>query len=277
MEKVPNFKEVRESEKSEIPDFGNNQTVGQLLQEDISADDSAGVMEASTRTQAQYAANQDVTKANHHDHVDVFYSHARDAGNDGNIKLTGTSAYGPASFGGAEPMDPNRPESITNLIPDSDFEYVSAFHDSLELCMSCQRVLQLLCEGHNNYMQSYLRSQNENSTNVDVLQFTADLVNKLCKTELVMDYMDEKMIKCLNSSFELLIEMIQGPNMQNQEVLSVSGLVETCMKILKAKFRYLTGYVYKQQAADELEDDVRRVKANVVLCLNSILEARTDK
>ena len=46
---------------------------------------------------------------------------------------------------------------IVDCLPESDYEYIKNFHESVDLCILCQRFLQLLCEGHNLFMQDYIR------------------------------------------------------------------------------------------------------------------------
>jgi hypothetical protein len=129
---------------------------------------------------------------------------------------------------------------FANEIHDHDYEYLKSFHGSLSMLVNCQRFLQLLCEGHNVHLQNYLRCQSDNSVSVDVLQLGTDVVVDFCKSEADIDVMDKSELDCLAAALELLIEMIQGPCTANQEQLATSGIVETLMKVLNGKFRFLS-------------------------------------
>ena len=118
-----------------------------------------------------------------------------------------------------EIMDPNE-ITITDLIESSDFEAIRSFHQTMNMLTLTMTFFQLLCEGHNRFMQSYLRFQGDNSVSFDVLQQTCLLVMKLSKTDETLDVMCEPESQLLMHGLELLTELMQGPCPENQEQVS---------------------------------------------------------
>eukprot|EP00392_Amoebophrya_sp_AT5.2_P015317 g15519.t1 len=65
----------------------------------------------------------------------------------------------------------------------TDATNIATMHEALLLLSNIQRLLQLLCEGHNSWMQDYLRHQSDNSETVSVVELTSDLVVRLTDAE----------------------------------------------------------------------------------------------
>merc|ERR1719235_901569 len=93
---------------------------------------------------------------------------------------------------------------------------------------------------------------------------------KLCKNENACDVIDDAEIEVFSTCMELLIEMNQGPCENNQQFISVSGIVEVIQKIMKAKFIYLI----KTSDNNPYPPSVRRAKELIMLFLLSMLETR---
>ena len=78
----------------------------------------------------------------------------------------------------------------------------------------------------------------------------------------------------------MLVELMQGPCAENQELLSSSGMVETALKVIAGRFETLQGANdtggLGPLAIHPYPKQVRRVKAACADMLNSMLESRRD-
>lgn len=81
------------------------------------------------------------------------------------------------------------------------------------------KFIQLLCEGHNNSLQNFLRDQN-NSANVNFISATALMFGGLVK------YLKPEIIDLANKMLEFMIESIQGPCKENQKSLFQAKVVD---------------------------------------------------
>merc|ERR1719428_2441316 len=88
-------------------------------------------------------------------------------------------------------------------------------------------------------MQQYVFQQVDNTVSHNFVEKTADLFTKLCKNEKAADILDEEEADVAQMCLDLLVELTTGPCPRNQEFLSVSGIVETAQKVLRAPFRCL--------------------------------------
>merc|ERR1719353_2086277 len=85
------------------------------------------------------------------------------------------------------------------------------------------------------------------------------------------DTMTEVEQNCMSCTLQLLIELAQGPNVRNQDFLSTLGLIEAVFKLLSANFKKL-----QRDAGDVYPPAMRRLKAESVSCLLTLLEGRLD-
>ncbi|CDQ96968.1 unnamed protein product, partial [Oncorhynchus mykiss] len=108
------------------------------------------------------------------------------------------------------------------------------------------RFLQLLCEGHNNDFQNFLRTQTGNTTTVNIIISTVDYLLRL--QESISDFywyysgkdiMDEagqrnfsKALAVAKQIFNSLTEYIQGPCIGNQQSLAHSRLWDAVVGFL---------------------------------------------
>merc|ERR1712118_328645 len=102
-------------------------------------------------------------------------------------------------------------------------------HRQLKMLCSANKMLQLLCEGHNISMQNYLRHQMDNKQSINILEQTHRLLSRLCKDSIALDAMDNGDLQLIVSALELLVEMLQGPCEANQEHLATTGIIEIFM------------------------------------------------
>jgi len=98
----------------------------------------------------------------------------------------------------------------------------------LDVRVGCKvlHFVQLLCEGHYNAMQNFLRSQEGNRTNVNVVM---ELVNSLLVIERTLSSLTIGMACQL---YETLIELVQGPCHGNQLFLIGTNLCDVVVRFL---------------------------------------------
>jgi len=100
---------------------------------------------------------------------------------------------------------------------------------SRELDSLTLQYLQLLCENHNDKLQNYLRFQPNFKKGYDLVEAANNYLQILFKN---YNNPDIKMFESLIRSFDLLIEFIQGPCLENQILLINSKLMITISEIL---------------------------------------------
>merc|ERR1719171_2871189 len=94
-----------------------------------------------------------------------------------------------------------------------------------------------------------------------------------------VEELDAEEAEVLEQAIELLIEVMQGPCPRNQVHLSVCGLVEATMKILKSDFKTLVAQAVEEGQPPEeavYPRSVRNLKAKFVKLLDGMLEAQKD-
>jgi RyR and IP3R Homology associated len=91
-------------------------------------------------------------------------------------------------------------------------------------------MLRLMCEGHNDTMQNYLREQTQNGitriNNVNMLNVVTDMLIKY------KEIIDDFNIDLGNAIFEFFIEISQGPCYPNQVEICKTKLLETVEDML---------------------------------------------
>ena len=75
-------------------------------------------------------------------------------------------------------------------------------------------------------MQDYVYFQSDNSSSVNFVEKTVELVLRVMKNQESADNLDGEELDLLTGAVELIIEILQGPCRRNQLFCSVSGLVE---------------------------------------------------
>uniref|UniRef100_A0A8C3CUD7 Ryanodine receptor 3 n=1 Tax=Cairina moschata TaxID=8855 RepID=A0A8C3CUD7_CAIMO len=149
------------------------------------------------------------------------------------------------------------------------------------------RFLQLLCEGHNNDFQNYLRTQMGNTTTVNIIISTVDYLLRL--QESISDFywyysgkdvIDEsgqrnfsKALAVTKQIFNSLTEYIQGPCIGNQQSLAHSRLWDAVVGFLHvfANMQMKLSQVFDSAQIELLKELLDLLKDMVVMLL-SLLE-----
>jgi len=127
--------------------------------------------------------------------------------------------------------------------------------------------MQELCEGHNKELQTVLREQSFNRKSFNLVAQVSDFVGLMGKNQMVLRYISDREITTLNLAFDCLIEMMQGPCPENQELIAASSVIDVCVRLLSNHdLNRLDNYLLGFEA---------RMKA--LLLLASCIEGRTDK
>ncbi|KAM9380915.1 ryanodine receptor 3 [Phaethornis superciliosus] len=147
------------------------------------------------------------------------------------------------------------------------------------------RFLQLLCEGHNNDFQNYLRTQMGNTTTVNIIISTVDYLLRL--QESISDFywyysgkdvIDEsgqrnfsKALAVTKQIFNSLTEYIQGPCVGNQQSLAHSRLWDAVVGFLHV-FANMQMKLSQDSAQIELLKELLDLLNDMVVMLLSLLE-----
>eukprot|EP00913_Durusdinium_trenchii_P016512 g15519.t1 len=119
--------------------------------------------------------------------------------------------------------------------------------------------MRLMVEGHFFPMQQHLHSQSGSSRSCDVLEQTCRLVVQMAKDPKGGDSMMPEEIQCISQALTLLIELCQGPNLQNQA------------RLLQPNFELIC-----QLEGDVYPPTVRRLKALLMDGMLALVEGRLD-
>ncbi|KAI7799584.1 putative ryanodine receptor 3 [Triplophysa rosa] len=147
------------------------------------------------------------------------------------------------------------------------------------------RFLQLLCEGHNNDFQNFLRTQTGNTTTVNIIISTVDYLLRL--QESISDFywyysgkdvMDEagqhnfsKALAVAKQIFNSLTEYIQGPCIGNQQSLAHSRLWDAVVGFLHV-FANMQMKLSQDSSQIELLKELMDLQKDMVVMLLSLLE-----
>uniref|UniRef100_A0A8C0IDS4 Ryanodine receptor 3 n=1 Tax=Bubo bubo TaxID=30461 RepID=A0A8C0IDS4_BUBBB len=147
------------------------------------------------------------------------------------------------------------------------------------------RFLQLLCEGHNNDFQNYLRTQMGNTTTVNIIISTVDYLLRLQESISDFywyysgkDFIDEsgqrnfsKALAVTKQIFNSLTEYIQGPCIGNQQSLAHSRLWDAVVGFLHV-FANMQMKLSQDSAQIELLKELLDLLKDMVVMLLSLLE-----
>ncbi|XP_062494815.1 ryanodine receptor 1-like [Pezoporus occidentalis] len=147
------------------------------------------------------------------------------------------------------------------------------------------RLLQLLCEGHNNDFQNYLRTQTGNTTTINIIICTVDYLLRL--QESISDFywyysgkevIDEhgkrnfsKAMAVAKQVFNSLTEYIQGPCTGNQQSLAHSRLWDAVIGFLHV-FAHMMKKLAQHSSQIELLKELLDLQKDMVVMLLSLLE-----
>uniref|UniRef100_A0A4X2MA66 Ryanodine receptor 1 n=1 Tax=Vombatus ursinus TaxID=29139 RepID=A0A4X2MA66_VOMUR len=147
------------------------------------------------------------------------------------------------------------------------------------------RFLQLLCEGHNNDFQNYLRTQTGNTTTINIIICTVDYLLRL--QESISDFywyysgkdvIEEqgkrnfsKAMAVAKQVFNSLTEYIQGPCTGNQQSLAHSRLWDAVVGFLHV-FAHMMMKLAQDSSQIELLKELLDLQKDMVVMLLSLLE-----
>ncbi|CAI9554169.1 unnamed protein product [Staurois parvus] len=147
------------------------------------------------------------------------------------------------------------------------------------------RLLQLLCEGHNNDFQNYLRTQTGNTTTINIIICTVDYLLRL--QESISDFywyysgkdiIDEqgkrnfsKAMSVAKQVFNSLTEYIQGPCTGNQQSLAHSRLWDAVVGFLHV-FAHMMMKLAQDSSQIGLLKELLDLQKDMVVMLLSLLE-----
>ncbi|CAK81773.1 unnamed protein product (macronuclear) [Paramecium tetraurelia] len=140
-----------------------------------------------------------------------------------------------------------------------------------KLVCKALKLIQLFCEGHNQDLQNYMRSQSNQKNSFDLVS----QIVLLLSTFLISKGNYESVLQC----FETLTELIQGPCKQNQQALLKSNLLEYVVlilsedeKIFEQSNEYFKYDGEKQYRLAIHPGQLARLKFKCLNCLVSLLE-----
>ncbi|CAD8158586.1 unnamed protein product [Paramecium pentaurelia] len=125
------------------------------------------------------------------------------------------------------------------------------------------QVIQLLCEGHNNDLQNYLRQQTNSKVSYDIVS----LMVKLVISNRISDATYESLVQCLDT----LTEVVQGPCKENQVVIVTSKFVSWSVDLLKEDLK-----LFEQNKIDIQQVKLKRLKLKCTNTLLSLMELQED-
>uniref|UniRef100_A0A3Q3W1X0 Uncharacterized protein n=2 Tax=Percomorphaceae TaxID=1489872 RepID=A0A3Q3W1X0_MOLML len=147
------------------------------------------------------------------------------------------------------------------------------------------RFLQLLCEGHNNDFQNYLRTQTGNTTTVNIIISTVDYLLRL--QESISDFywyysgkdvIDEagqrnfsRALAVAKQVFNSLTEYIQGPCVGNQQSLAHSRLWDAVVGFLHV-FANMQMKLSQDSSQIELLKELLDLQKDMIVMMLSLLE-----
>ena len=166
-----------------------------------------------------------------------------------------------------------REEGISSMFAEKIFDNVSENRlllllkekDLTDQCTSLFRFLQLLCEGHNNLLQTKMQQQGGNFKDVNFLSLSVITYGLLQK------FVDEHIEKMLSQILDFLIESLQGPNRENQDFIFRSKF-----------FEFMNDYMLELDIVGELKEEYKKNCLELIIkksvgVVNSLLDGNTNR
>jgi hypothetical protein len=133
--------------------------------------------------------------------------------------------------------------------------------DGTELVTLLLRLVQLLCEGHFEEFQDYMRGQDDNQVSVNVLESLVALIDAMIvKVEL-------KTYPVLLQLLATIAELIQGPCRGNQEAFISQGIGDALAALISLP---------REEAPELSPEQLGELHEASVIVLLSLLEGRSD-
>ncbi|CAF1295313.1 unnamed protein product [Adineta steineri] len=136
------------------------------------------------------------------------------------------------------------------------------------------RFLQLLCENHNPEFQNYLRLQDNNKTNYNLVCETLKFLDAICGSQtgllgLLGNYINEDNVELINQALNTITEYCQGPCRDNQDAIvnHESNGIDIIIAIVLNDITPLNQKNY---------DLVLELKDNASKLLLAVMESRDD-
>lgn len=157
----------------------------------------------------------------------------------------------------------------------------SKFQKSSKLINSIIKLLQLLCENHNEILQNYIRDQERSRSNFDLVGSVILLLKELMRRKKSDDF------NVISRCFEMLTECIQGPCKKNQKSIISSKFLEIANDLLSLDeksdlsipYSSLSSIYYNSNYGNEklLEGwMVSHLKYKCIITLLALLEGQDD-
>uniref|UniRef100_A0A669BFC7 Ryanodine receptor 1 n=1 Tax=Oreochromis niloticus TaxID=8128 RepID=A0A669BFC7_ORENI len=179
----------------------------------------------------------------------------------------------------------NKAEGLGMVSEEGTSEYDEKVMADDEFTCDLFRFLQLLCEGHNNDFQNYLRTQTGSTTTINVIICTVDYLLRL--QESISDFywyysgkdiIDEpgkrnfsKAMTVAKQVFNSLTEYIQGPCTGNQQSLAHSRLWDAVVGFLHV-FAHMMMKLAQDSSQIGLLKELLDLQKDMVVMLLSLLE-----
>ena len=118
------------------------------------------------------------------------------------------------------------------------------------------RFLQLLCENHNHFLQTYLRVQEKSVVNYNMITSIIDLLKILMKKKLKFHF------HIISQCFETLTEFIQGPCFENQVEIINSYFIEIASDLLSIQENLESNETFRTYHCTIVEKEENTIKTD---------------
>ncbi|EGR27785.1 MIR domain protein, partial [Ichthyophthirius multifiliis] len=125
------------------------------------------------------------------------------------------------------------------------------------------RLLQLFCEGHNLFLQNYIRKQTNSKYSYDLVSLTIKL--------LISYQITPETYTQIEQCFDTLTEFVQGPCKENQNCIAQTKFLEYAVQVLGEDSR-----LYDENQKIHV-GQVARLKYKCLITINSLLEFQDQK
>eukprot|EP00927_Polykrikos_kofoidii_P077058 TRINITY_DN74049_c0_g1_i1.p1 TRINITY_DN74049_c0_g1~~TRINITY_DN74049_c0_g1_i1.p1 ORF type:complete len:1695 (+),score=273.62 TRINITY_DN74049_c0_g1_i1:399-5087(+) len=153
----------------------------------------------------------------------------------------------------------------------TEMVHLKQYRRDLETVSRIIVALSLMVDGHFQPMQDYLCSQARNMNCYNVLEHTCLLFLSFCKGPGAADSLELQEITVIDQMVGLIMELTQGPNLQNQSFASRLGVIEVIIELLDFEFNTVC-----ECEREVYPSSIRLLKARFAQTLASLLEGRSD-
>lgn len=171
-------------------------------------------------------------------------------------------------------------EFIEKLLYTEDHKKIPIYNTSDIKISNVMRLLQELCENHNQLLQNYLRVQTNSRNNHDMINLTILLLEELMKRKSFYHFL------IISQCFDTLTEFIQGPCRDNQKAIIDSKFLEIANALLSldeksdslSKYENLVGDAKMAGRAENCLKGwmIAHLKYKCMITIQSLLEGQLD-